>query len=197
MHLPKRTSWGRNGFSKTLGRSIPGATATDDDSPCPFHKRMLGESQFESITKVLRWPLKCLASCDGRPLKVARFGKEPILFCTLIRLRALVVVEMLFQRRELLASAAWFVAGLAIARASAIHGRLPWHPSAGHPPAPVRPGPWLFFTSDEAAAAEAVADRIIPPDPQTPGGRDAGCGVYLDRQLAGPYGRNEGLYNAG
>jgi len=42
---------------------------------------------------------------------------------------------------------------------------------------------------------EAIADRIIPPDPQTPGGKDAGCAVFVDRQLAGPYGRGEGLYN--
>jgi gluconate 2-dehydrogenase gamma chain len=41
---------------------------------------------------------------------------------------------------------------------------------------------------------EAIADRIIPPDPQTPGGKDAGCAVFLDRQLAGSYGRMEGLY---
>jgi len=41
---------------------------------------------------------------------------------------------------------------------------------------------------------EAIADRIIPADAETPGGSDAGCAVYLDRQLAGPYGRQEGLY---
>jgi gluconate 2-dehydrogenase gamma chain len=41
---------------------------------------------------------------------------------------------------------------------------------------------------------EAIADRIIPPDPETPGGKDAGCAVFLDRQLAGPYGHRDGLY---
>ena len=51
-------------------------------------------------------------------------------------------------------------------------------------------------TGAEARAAEAIADRIIPPDPQTPGGKDVGCAVFLDRQLAGPYGQQEGLYNA-
>jgi gluconate 2-dehydrogenase gamma chain len=78
-----------------------------------------------------------------------------------------------------------------------VAGRLPWHPNAGLPPTPARPGPWLYFSADEAAAVEAIADRIIPPDSQIPGGKDAGCGVYLDRQLSGPYGRNEGLYSAG
>ena len=41
---------------------------------------------------------------------------------------------------------------------------------------------------------EALADRLIPPDPDTPGGKDAGCAVFIDRQLAGPYGRQDGLY---
>jgi gluconate 2-dehydrogenase gamma chain len=41
---------------------------------------------------------------------------------------------------------------------------------------------------------EAIADRIIPPDPQTPGGKDSGCAVFVDRQLAGPYGRQDALY---
>jgi gluconate 2-dehydrogenase gamma chain len=104
---------------------------------------------------------------------------------------------MLFHRRELLASAAWLFAGAAVAHASAIAGRLPWHPNAGMPPPPVRPGPWLYFSADEAAAVEALADRIIPPDPQTPGGKDAGCAVFVDRQMAGPYGRDEGLYREG
>ena len=41
---------------------------------------------------------------------------------------------------------------------------------------------------------EALADRIIPPDPQTFGGKDSGCAVFVDRQLAGAYGAQEGLY---
>jgi gluconate 2-dehydrogenase gamma chain len=102
---------------------------------------------------------------------------------------------MRLNRRELLASAAWFVAGTALSRAAEIAGQLPWSPNAGNPPAPVRPGPWQFFTLEEATAVEALADRIIPPDPQTPGGKEAGCAVYVDRQLAGPYGRSEGHYN--
>ncbi len=32
---------------------------------------------------------------------------------------------------------------------------------------------------------EAIVDRIIPPDPETPGGKDAGCAVFIDRQLKG------------
>jgi gluconate 2-dehydrogenase gamma chain len=106
-------------------------------------------------------------------------------------------VFMTISRRDLLATAAYFAAGTVMARANVIGGGLPWHPDAGTPPTPVRPGPWHYFTAGEAAAVEALADRIIPPDPHTPGGKDAGCAVYLDRQLAGPYGRDEGDYNKG
>jgi gluconate 2-dehydrogenase gamma chain len=103
---------------------------------------------------------------------------------------------MHLHRRELLAGSALLLLSGVSARARLYTGHLPWDPNAGHPPEPVKPGPWQFFTGAEGRAIEAVADRIIPPDPQTPGGKDAGCAVFLDRQLAGPYGRAEGLYNS-
>jgi gluconate 2-dehydrogenase gamma chain len=52
----------------------------------------------------------------------------------------------------------------------------------------------MFFTADEASTIEAAVDRLIPPDERGPGGKDAGCAVYIDRQLAGPYGGSAGLY---
>src|ERR1700743_2418981 len=64
----------------------------------------------------------------------------------------------------------------------------------GIPPRAVKMGPWQFFTVDEGRTMEALADRIIPPDPQTPGGKDSGCAVFVDRQLAGAYGAQDGLY---
>jgi len=106
------------------------------------------------------------------------------------------VMAMRFSRRELLAGTALSLLGDWPTRAAVILDRLPWEPNAGNPPVPVGPGPWLFFTGAEGRAVEAVADRIIPTDPDTPGGRDAGCAVYIDRQMAGPYGRKEGLYNS-
>ena len=101
----------------------------------------------------------------------------------------------MLHRRELLAGVAWLAFSGISARAGIISGKLPWEPNAGSPPEPVRLGPWLYFTAQEGAAVEALADRIIPPDPQTPGGKDSGCAVYLDRQMAGPYGHEEGHYN--
>src|SRR5262250_3188561 len=64
------------------------------------------------------------------------------------------------------------------APAETILGRLPWVPNAGNPPVPVKAGPWQFFSAEEGRALEAIADRIIPPDPQTPGGKDSGCAVF-------------------
>ena len=99
------------------------------------------------------------------------------------------------RRRDLLLGTALALAGERLAQAEVIAGRLPWHPDAGSPPEPVLPQGWKFFTAAEAAAVEAAVDRIVPPDPHTPGGKDAGCAVFIDRQLAGDYGRSQGLYN--
>jgi gluconate 2-dehydrogenase gamma chain len=92
----------------------------------------------------------------------------------------------------LAASAAALLAGPV--RAATISGQLPWSPAAGEPPPLLSPGGWVFFTPEEAAAVEALVDRLIPPDPDTPGGKDAGCAVFIDRQLAGNYGRSSGLF---
>jgi gluconate 2-dehydrogenase gamma chain len=99
------------------------------------------------------------------------------------------------SRRLLLTSAAAFVfVGTTLARARTLAGGLPWEAGTATPPVVVRLGPWMFFTADEAAVIEAAVDRLIPPDNRGPGGKDAGCAVFIDRQLAGPYGRSEGLY---
>jgi gluconate 2-dehydrogenase gamma chain len=100
-------------------------------------------------------------------------------------------------RRNLLASTAMFaVSALSTQAQGRIYpgGNLPWEPNAAAPPVPVRPGPWLYFTADEAAAIEAIVDRLIPPDDAGPGGRQAGCAVFLDRQLAGSFGDSRRLY---
>jgi gluconate 2-dehydrogenase gamma chain len=102
---------------------------------------------------------------------------------------------MTIHRRDLLAGTALcLILSTASSRARIIAGQLPWIPESSSPPVQVQPGPWKFFTPEEGAAVEALVDRLIPPDPQTPGGKDAGCAVFIDRQLAGPYGSSQGLY---
>ncbi len=87
--------------------------------------------------------------------------------------------------------------GSPAARAAIIRGGLPWKPGAADPPALVTPNGWHFFTPQEAATVEAFVDRLIPADDLSPGGKDCGCAVYIDRQLAGPYGRFDGYYMSG
>ncbi|WP_299711819.1 gluconate 2-dehydrogenase subunit 3 family protein [Tardiphaga sp.] len=41
---------------------------------------------------------------------------------------------------------------------------------------------------------EAAVDRLIPRDERGLGGKDAGCAIFIHRQLAGPYGHAAGLY---
>ena len=96
-------------------------------------------------------------------------------------------------RRQLLGGVASLIA-VSFGARSQIVDVLPWRPDAGHPPEPPVTVGWMFFTPAEAATIEAVADRFIPPDETTAGGKDAGCAVFVDRQLAGPYGSRRGLY---
>ena len=100
-------------------------------------------------------------------------------------------------RRRLLASTALLAITSLGSRAfgrSYLGGSLPWEPAETQPPTPVRPGPWLYFTADEAAAVEAIVDRLIPADESGPGGKLAGCAVFIDRQLAGSFGDSRRLY---
>ena len=102
------------------------------------------------------------------------------------------------NRRQLLGSSAvWLLFSSSAARADIIKGGIPWKPGAGDPPEAVAPSGWKFFAPREAATVEAIVDRLIPADELSPGGKDCGCAVYIDRQLAGPYGRLEGYYLAG
>jgi gluconate 2-dehydrogenase gamma chain len=54
-----------------------------------------------------------------------------------------------------------------------------------------------FFTADEALVVAAACERIFPSDENGPGAREAGVIVYIVRQLAGPYGRDELRYTKG
>ena len=101
-----------------------------------------------------------------------------------------------FDRRYFLASASSLpILGLAGAvRARSISGRLPWHAFAGDPPKPVNPAGWFFLTPDEVATVEAIVERFIPADHLSVGGKEAGCAIFIDRQLAGSFGKSDHLY---
>jgi gluconate 2-dehydrogenase gamma chain len=54
--------------------------------------------------------------------------------------------------------------------------------------------PLRFFTAAEARTVQAACDRIFPSDENGPGATEAGVVIYIDRQLAGPYGRDKYRY---
>jgi gluconate 2-dehydrogenase gamma chain len=54
--------------------------------------------------------------------------------------------------------------------------------------------PLRFFTETEALIVAAAASRIFPSDDAGPGAREAGVAIYIDRQLAGSYGRDRFRY---
>ena len=54
--------------------------------------------------------------------------------------------------------------------------------------------PLRFFTESEAAIVAAAAARIFPSDDAGPGAHEAGVVIFIDRQLAGPWGRDARRY---
>jgi gluconate 2-dehydrogenase gamma chain len=67
-------------------------------------------------------------------------------------------------------------------------------------PAPAQDGvkvPLRFFTAAEAQVVQAGSERIFPSDESGPGATEAGVVIYIDRQLASPYGRDQRRYTKG
>ena len=57
--------------------------------------------------------------------------------------------------------------------------------------------PLRFFSAAEARVITAACARIFPSDATGPGATEAGVVIYIDRQLAGPYGRDKYRYTKG
>lgn len=57
--------------------------------------------------------------------------------------------------------------------------------------------PLRFFTRQEAKVIVAACERIFPANESGPGATQAGAMVYIDRQLAGPYGTDRYRYMQG
>jgi gluconate 2-dehydrogenase gamma chain len=98
-----------------------------------------------------------------------------------------------FSRRGLLAAAA----GVPLAPA-AIRGDMSWREGLADAPAAAHQGNgYLFFSGAEAAFIEAAVARLIPSDELGPGAKEAGVAVFIDRQLAGAFGRGARWYMQG
>ncbi|WP_251977247.1 gluconate 2-dehydrogenase subunit 3 family protein [Salinicola avicenniae] len=102
-------------------------------------------------------------------------------------------------RRQLLGSSAALLVGASgTARALSYTDTPEWQPFSNIAATPVDDdADWQFFTPDEAATVEAIVERLIPADDLSVSGKDAGCAVFIDRQLAGLYGDYERRYMHG
>lgn len=63
--------------------------------------------------------------------------------------------------------------------------------------APVTRAGYEFFNADESAFIEAAVDTLIPADSTGPGAKELGVATYIDRQMAGGFGKGDRLYVEG
>src|SRR5215471_10197075 len=61
---------------------------------------------------------------------------------------------------------------------------------------PTRDG-YTYLTVTEAAFVEAFVDVLVPADDLSPSGTDLGLATFIDRQLAGAWGKGDRLYQQG
>ena len=97
-----------------------------------------------------------------------------------------------FLQRTLLAVGTAAIPPLASAASAA--------PAAAAPPpaAPDAENPtYLSFSPDEAAFVEAMVTIMCPADALTPNGVDCGLAFFIDRQIAGSFGKGDRLYRRG
>jgi gluconate 2-dehydrogenase gamma chain len=102
--------------------------------------------------------------------------------------------EQGFDRRDFLKTA--FVGGAAAAGGSAGIA-TPEIAQAQQPAAQAAAAGYAFLNLDEAAFVEALVDHMIPADEISPKGTDLGVDIYIDRALAGAWGKGERLYMQG
>ena len=71
--------------------------------------------------------------------------------------------------------------------------------AAAAPAAPAEPPPpgYQLLSGNEAAFVEAMVDVMCPADGLTPRGTDCGLALFIDRQLAGAFGKGDRLYLRG
>jgi len=93
-----------------------------------------------------------------------------------------------------------FLVGAGLAGTAVATGLTPSEaaPTAGTTPnaQPVALG-YEFLNLEEAAFVEALVDHMVPADDLTPKSTDLGLNVYIDRALAGAWGKGDRLYMQG
>lgn len=76
-------------------------------------------------------------------------------------------------------------------------GSVPVQDGAADSPPEMQGTDFKFFTAEERAFIEAAVDQLIPPDAVGPGAVEANVPFFLDRQLAGRFGRGDHYYLGG
>ena len=106
------------------------------------------------------------------------------------------MTDQAFGRRDFLKTAVVGGAAAAttgIAQPQSAQAQQPAAPAA----APPGPATYEFLNLDEAAFVETLVDHMVPADALCPKGTDLGIHVYIDRTLAGAWGRGDRLYRQG
>jgi len=104
------------------------------------------------------------------------------------------VKEQGLGRRDFLKGA---VVGGAAAATTSFEASTPAQAQAQAQAAAPAAAGYSFFNLEEAAFVEALVDHMVPADELTPKGTDLGINVYIDRALAGAWGKGDRLYMQG
>jgi gluconate 2-dehydrogenase gamma chain len=101
-----------------------------------------------------------------------------------------------FGRRAFLKGAVVGGAAAATGTGIAPHDAQAQQPAAAPAAASASAG-YAFLNLEEAAFVEALVDHMVPADDLTPKGTDIGINIFIDRALAGGWGKGERLYMQG
>jgi gluconate 2-dehydrogenase gamma chain len=113
------------------------------------------------------------------------------------------MTDQAFGRRDFLKTAV--MGGAAAAAAGIPEAQAQQQPAAAASPAAASTAPaaaappatYEYLNPDEAAFVEALVDHMVPADHLSPKGTDLGINIYIDRALAGAWGKGERLYMQG
>ena len=105
------------------------------------------------------------------------------------------------KRREFLSSIAVLgvTSSIPLVKAQEVTGGQPWEPGKVdiRPLAQPRKGGLQYLTAHEFDTVGAIAERFIPADEMSISGKEAGCAIFVDRQLAGDFGQAASSYRLG
>ena len=98
-----------------------------------------------------------------------------------------------FTRRDFLKG----TVGGVVAAGAGLPAAAQGQPASVAPPNAAAAPAYAFLNFDEAAFVEALVDHMVPADELTPKGTDIGINIYVDRALAGSWGKGDRLYMQG